>query len=78
MAHLHNPRDVGHRQAILICLLDRLVAVGAKLLSRFLKVCFSPRAFLGKCRQATTSLRRLALRTGDVGIVGCIPANRLA
>lgn len=78
VAHAEHPRDVGHRQPVLVCLADRLVAVGPQPLGGSFQLGFPLGVVVGKCRQAGAGFGRLALGTGDRRIVGRIPANRLA
>lgn len=78
VAHPQHPRDVGHWQAVLVRLPDRLVAVGPQPLGSPLQPGFTPGVVLRECGQVGAGLRCLALGTGDSAMVRLIPANRLA
>lgn len=78
MAHPEDPGNVGHRQPVLVCRPDRLVAVGPQTFDVLLQFPFTAGVVLGERRKAGAGLRRLALGAGDQNIVRPISANRLA
>lgn len=78
MAHLQHLGDGGHRQPVPVGRPDGLIALSAELLGGLLKLALAPGVVLGKCRQLRAGRGCVALRARDKGIVGRIPANRLA
>lgn len=78
MAHLQDPRNLGHGKSATVGRPDRLVSISTQLVAALLKFLLALSMLLGECRQASFSLGCLALASSDSKIVGRIPATRLA
>lgn len=78
VAHVQHAGDVSHRQPVLVGGADRFIPFSAKRVGALLKLGFAPGVVLSEVRQARAGLGCMALGTGDIKIVGSIPAIRLA
>jgi hypothetical protein len=78
VAHAHDLGDGLHRQAVAVGLADGLVALGSQSLQRLCQRILALGIDLGEGGKTGAGLGSLAFRTGDLGIVEAIPANRLA